>query len=75
MIADLFIAYTIRASACRPGHKDNHAGLMTPTQMEKWRTTRNRPATNGTSSRLVEDASELEAFLGEVPFQRRRPRV
>ena len=48
-----FIAYTIKGIGLPfQGHKDNHAGLMTPAQMEKWRARRtSAPATNGTSSR------------------------
>jgi len=47
-----FIAYTIKASACRSRSKDNHAGLMTVTQMENgaWRRI-SAPAMNGRSSR------------------------
>src|ERR1700684_414284 len=37
-----FIAYTIKGVGLPfQGHKDNHAGLMTVTQMEKWRGTQN----------------------------------
>ena len=66
-----FIAYTIKGVGLPfQGHKDNHAGLMTVAQMEKWRTSQNiRPGHEwdrfeGLS--LPEDA--LQAFLDEVPF-------
>ncbi len=37
-----FIAYTIKGVGLpMQGHKDNHAGLMTVTQMEKWRGAQN----------------------------------
>src|SRR3979411_64334 len=37
-----FIAYTIKGIGLPfQGHKDNHAGLMTLAQMEKWRSTQN----------------------------------
>ena len=37
-----FIAYTIKGVGLPfQGHKDNHAGLMTVTQMEKWRGAQN----------------------------------
>ena len=48
-----FIAYTIKGVGLpMQGHKDNHAGLMTVAQMEKWRARRTfAPAMNGTSSK------------------------
>ena len=40
-----FIAYTIKGVGLPiQGHKDNHAGLMTPAQMEKWRANAEHPA-------------------------------
>lgn len=34
----LFVCYTIKGMGLPlAGHKDNHAGLMTPTQMDEWR--------------------------------------
>jgi pyruvate dehydrogenase E1 component len=48
-----FIAYTIKGFGLPlAGHKDNHAGLMTPAQMETFKAAQNvRPATNGTCSK------------------------
>ena len=40
-----FIAYTIKGFGLPfAGHKDNHAGLMTPAQMESFRARDERPA-------------------------------
>ena len=52
-----FIAYTIKGYGLPlAGHKDNHAGLMTPAQMDSLRSARwaSGPATNGTSSRACD---------------------
>src|SRR5258707_2030985 len=66
-----FIAYTIKGVGLPfQGHKDNHAGLMTPTQMEKWRTTQNiRPGHEWDKFEgLSKTQAKLEAFLAEAPF-------
>ncbi|MBC7586250.1 transketolase [Tardiphaga sp. vice352] len=66
-----FIAYTIKGVGLPfQGHKDNHAGLMTPTQMEKWRETQHiRPGHEWDKYEgLTQDASLLDAFLKDVPF-------
>jgi pyruvate dehydrogenase E1 component len=67
----VFIAYTIKGwGTPLAGHKDNHAGLMTPTQMELFRARMNVPdgaewsRTAGTG--LTEAA--LDALLARVPF-------
>jgi pyruvate dehydrogenase E1 component len=68
-----FIAYTIKGVGLPfQGHKDNHAGLMTPAQMEKWRSAQNiRPGHEWDRFEgLTQDPAALEAFLGEVPFNR-----
>jgi pyruvate dehydrogenase E1 component len=68
-----FIAYTIKGVGLPfQGHKDNHAGLMTPTQMEKWRSVQNiRPGHEWEKFEgLSQDASSLEAFLKGAPFNR-----
>jgi pyruvate dehydrogenase E1 component len=68
-----FIAYTIKGIGLPfQGHKDNHAGLMTPTQMEKWRTAQNiRPGHEWEKFEgLPQDAATLEAFLASAPFNR-----
>ncbi|HEY4986220.1 MAG TPA: transketolase [Bradyrhizobium sp.] len=68
-----FIAYTIKGVGLPfQGHKDNHAGLMTPAQMEKWRSAQNiRPGHEWDRFEgLTQEPAALEAFLGEVPFNR-----
>jgi pyruvate dehydrogenase E1 component len=66
-----FIAYTIKGVGLPfQGHKDNHAGLMTVAQMEKWRASQNiRPGHEWDKYEgLAQDAAELDAFLARVPF-------
>jgi len=68
-----FIAYTIKGVGLPfQGHKDNHAGLMTPTQMETWRATQNiRPGHEWDRFEgLTQDPAVLQAFLDDVPFNR-----
>jgi pyruvate dehydrogenase E1 component len=68
-----FIAYTIKGMGLPfAGHKDNHAGLMTPEQMESFRASMQiRP---GHEWDLFEGLSvpepELRHFIGSVPFAR-----
>ncbi|MDO9441188.1 MAG: transketolase, partial [Beijerinckiaceae bacterium] len=72
-----FIAYTIKGVGLPfQGHKDNHAGLMTPTQMEKWREAQHiRPGHEWDKYEgLAEDATALDAFLKGVPFIRQGKR-
>ncbi|MBR0824405.1 transketolase [Bradyrhizobium manausense] len=66
-----FIAYTIKGVGLPfQGHKDNHAGLMTVAQMDKYRESQNiRPGYEWDKFEgLEQDAAELEAFLARVPF-------
>src|ERR1700710_1157499 len=66
-----FIAYTIKGVGLpMQGHKDNHAGLMTVTQMEKWRASQNiRPGHERDKIEgMNKTQTELEAFLKDVPF-------
>jgi pyruvate dehydrogenase E1 component len=68
-----FIAYTIKGVGLPfQGHKDNHAGLMTVAQMEKFRAAQNiRPGYEWDRFEgMSQDASELEAFLSNAPFNR-----
>lgn len=68
-----FIAYTIKGVGLPfQGHKDNHAGLMTVAQMDKYRDSQNiRPGHEWDKFEgLSQDAAELEAFLARVPFNR-----
>ena len=66
-----FIAYTIKGFGLPfAGHKDNHAGLMTPAQMETFRAAMNiRPAHEWDPFEgLGLDPEQLQEFLDEVPF-------
>jgi pyruvate dehydrogenase E1 component len=66
-----FIAYTIKGFGLPlAGHKDNHAGLMTPAQMEAFRTTMAiRPGHEWDSFEgLAADPAALQAYLDRVPF-------
>jgi pyruvate dehydrogenase E1 component len=68
-----FIAYTIKGIGLPfQGHKDNHAGLMTVAQMEKWREAQNiRPGHEWDKFEgLPQGAAAIEAFLKDVPFNR-----
>src|SRR5438874_1676426 len=68
-----FIAYTIKGVGLpMQGHKDNHAGLMTVAQMEKWRATQDiRPGHEWEKFEgLPQAPAELEAFLADAPFNR-----
>ena len=53
------------------GHKDNHAGLMTVAQMEKWRGAQNiRPGHEWDKFEgLSQTPAELEAFLAARAVQ------
>jgi pyruvate dehydrogenase E1 component len=66
-----FIAYTIKGVGLPfQGHKDNHAGLMTVAQMEKYRDSQSiRPGHEWDKYEgLAQSAAELDAFLASVPF-------
>lgn len=67
----VFIAYTIKGMGLPlAGHKDNHAGLLTPTQLEGYRgTAKVRPGHEWDKFEgLSLEPSELQAFLDLVPF-------
>jgi pyruvate dehydrogenase E1 component len=66
-----FICYTVKGAGLpMAGHKDNHAGLMTPAQMEAFRTSMNIRATHEWDKfeGLATPAPEIEAFLNRVRF-------
>ena len=68
-----FIAYTIKGFGLPlAGHKDNHAGLMTPSQMEHFRATMNVRTGHEWEpfEGLSEPADMIQAFLDHVPFAR-----
>src|SRR5262249_29246728 len=75
-----FICYTIKGFALPfAGHKDNHAGLMTPAQTESLRAAMNiRPGHEWDKFEgLTTAPAELQRFLERVPFaagpRRQRP--
>jgi len=76
-----FICYTIKGYGLPfAGHKDNHAGLMTPAQMESLRTSMNiRPGHEWDKFEGLDlPPQQLQMFLEQVPFRtrtRRRPTV
>jgi pyruvate dehydrogenase E1 component len=68
-----FICYTVKGAGLpMAGHKDNHAGLMTPAQMDAFQKSLNiRPAHEWDKFEgLATPALEIEAFLRRVPFAR-----
>ncbi|HEX2257800.1 MAG TPA: transketolase, partial [Afifellaceae bacterium] len=72
-----FICYTIKGWGLPlAGHKDNHAGLMNPAQMDGFRRSIGVRAGREWEpfEGLEAEAAELRAFLDEVPFNRRGTR-
>jgi pyruvate dehydrogenase E1 component len=68
-----FIAYTIKGYGLPfAGHKDNHAGLMTPAQMETLRQAMHIRSGEEWShfEGLKLPAADIQDFLGRVPFAR-----
>jgi pyruvate dehydrogenase E1 component len=65
-----FICYTIKGFGLpMAGHKDNHAGLMTPAQMETFRKANNvREGHEWDKFEGLPDVAGIEAFLADVPF-------
>jgi pyruvate dehydrogenase E1 component len=66
-----FIAYTIKGYGLPfAGHKDNHAGLMTASQMETFRAAMNIPPGHEWDlfEGLRQPAADIQAFLDDVPF-------
>jgi pyruvate dehydrogenase E1 component len=66
-----FICYTIKGFGLPfAGHKDNHAGLMTPAQMDVFRRAMNvRPGHEWDRFEgLASPPAQLQAFLDRVPF-------
>jgi pyruvate dehydrogenase E1 component len=69
-----FICYTVKGFGLPfAGHKDNHAGLMTPAQMETFRAGMNvRPGHEWDKLEGLDvSADDLQAFLDRVPFAAR----
>jgi pyruvate dehydrogenase E1 component len=71
-----FICYTVKGFGLPfAGHKDNHAGLMTPAQMEQFRAVmRIRPGHEWDRFEGLDlPAKPIEDFLDRVPFAKRAP--
>jgi pyruvate dehydrogenase E1 component len=71
-----FICYTVKGFGLpMAGHKDNHAGLMTPAQMETFRKQNNvRPGYEWDKFEGLPLPGEvLQGFLDQVPFAQRKP--
>ncbi len=69
-----FIAYTIKGFGLPfAGHKDNHAGLMTKTQMQEFRAAQgiNQGEEWDSYAGLDSDPELLKRFLDKVPFNAR----
>ena len=67
-----FVAYTIKGYGLPlAGHKDNHAGLMNPQQMDGFRKAMRIPegAEWEPFAGLEADREALQVFLSEVPFR------
>jgi pyruvate dehydrogenase E1 component len=66
----VFLAYTVKGwGTPLAGHKDNHAGLMTPAQMAELQATMGVPeGQEWEPLASVEDPKALQAFLAQVPF-------
>jgi pyruvate dehydrogenase E1 component len=73
-----FICYTVKGFGLpMAGHKDNHAGLMTPAQMEAFRA-QNQVRQGHEWDRfegLTLPPATLQAFLDQVPFAKRKPQA
>ena len=66
----VFLAYTIKGwGTPLAGHKDNHAGLMTPQQMAAWQGEMGVPqGQEWEPFAAVPDSEALRRFLAAVPF-------
>ena len=72
-----FICYTVKGFGLPfAGHKDNHAGLMTPQQMETFRQAMGvRPGHEWDKFEGLQPAAEqLQSFLARVPIATGSPR-
>lgn len=71
-----FLAYTIKGwGTPLAGHKDNHAGIMTPEQMAAFQDAMKVPqGQEWLPFAGLEDPKNLQAFLAEVPFFAAGPR-
>ncbi|WP_417586402.1 transketolase [Pararhodobacter oceanensis] len=71
-----FLAYTVKGWGTPiAGHKDNHGGLMTKTQMAAWQKDMGVPeGQEWERFATVDDPAAFEAFLRETPFFQTYPR-
>ncbi|WP_127903722.1 transketolase-like TK C-terminal-containing protein [Solirhodobacter olei] len=72
----LFLCYTIKGFGLPlAGHKDNHAGLMTPTQVEALRVAMGvKTGREWAPWDAVADPAALQAFVASTPFFAEGPR-
>ncbi len=65
-----FLAYTIKGWGTPiAGHKDNHGGLMTPNQMQKWQSSMGiRGGREWDRLEAVADKAGFQRWLDQVPF-------
>jgi len=71
-----FVAYTIKGYGLPlAGHKDNHAGMITPEQMKQFQTDNgiNDGEQWSASAGLSISAAELTEFFAQVPYNQRQP--
>jgi pyruvate dehydrogenase E1 component len=66
----VFLAYTIKGwGTPLAGHKDNHAGLMTPAQFDAFRSRMGvAPGAEWDAMATIADPAAMQAFLDRVPF-------
>ncbi|GAN78718.1 hypothetical protein [Acidocella aminolytica] len=66
----LFLAHTIKGNGLPlAGHKDNHAGLLTPEQMDEFRTTMQiRPGHEWDRLEGLQTPQRVERLLRDAPF-------
>ena len=72
-----FICYTVKGFGLPlQGHKDNHAGLLTPAQMQAWQAEMGiRPGHEWDKHEALRlPAGEIDGFLRTVPFAQSGPR-
>ncbi|WP_132561120.1 transketolase-like TK C-terminal-containing protein [Rhizobium sullae] len=72
----VFLAYTIKGwGTPLAGHKDNHAGLMTTSQMADFQAAMQvAPGTEWDPFSTIVDSRSVKAFLADVPFFEAGPR-
>lgn len=71
-----FLAYTIKGwGTPLAGHKDNHAGLMTPDQLAAFQKSMDiEPDTEWERTAGIDDVETFKSFLSDIPFYQNGPR-